>query len=443
MKTIFSKILLWFGGTLIFSLVAFVATSNYLASRTPNRGHLMSRIATMQLDDARKAYETGGKQALSAYMNHLEEYLVGQRYVLDAQGRDLLTGEDHSADLQMAAQQRPPVVHGPLGELRWPNHDKIRIRRATKDGQYILLAIVDPPEGMLEQLPIYGWIVVVLILMCYGLAVNFASPLRQLREIVARFGDGDLSCRVNSKRKDEFGDLARAFDQMADRTQTLLAAERRLLQDISHELRSPLARLGFAVELARTSADRDGALNRIKREASRLSNLVGELLQVTRAEGDPASRNLQLVDLEELLLSVVDDCAIEADMRGCRIVLRGDPPEPLQGDPELLRRAIENILRNAIRHAPEGTQIEVQIERGVEGISLAVRDFGPGVPEEMLTDIFKPFFRVESDRSRAQGGVGLGLAIAQRAVTLHHGQLTAANRHPGLEVRMQLPVKAA
>ncbi len=442
MKTLFGRILLWFGGTLVFSLVAFIATSTYLNSQTPTRGHFMSRISSMQLDDARKAYETGGKEGLRVYMDHLHQFLMGQRYVLDAKGRDLLTGEDRSAELQLAAQG-PPRFPWPIGELRWPTSEKLRIRRPSADGKYILLAIVDPPTSIVEQLPIYGWIVVALVLMCYGLAVSFAAPLRQLREIVARFGNGDLASRAKSSRKDELGDLAGAFDQMADRIQTLLTAERRLLQDISHELRSPLARLGFAVELARTSQNREASLDRIKREVSRLSNLVGELLQVTRAEGDPASRNLQPVDLEELLLSVVDDCAIEADMRGCRIVLRGGPPEPLQGDPELLRRAIENILRNAIRHAPEGTQIEVQMERAAEGVSLAVRDCGPGVPEEMLGDIFKPFFRVESDRNRAQGGVGLGLAIAQRAVSLHHGQLTASNCHPGLEVRMQLPVKAA
>jgi two-component system sensor histidine kinase CpxA len=281
------------------------------------------------------------------------------------------------------------------------------------------------------------------VLFGYLLAFYFASPLKELRTAVDRFGRGDLSARVNSRRKDEIGDLARAFDQMAQRTETLMTAERRLLQDISHELRSPLARLSFGVELARTAEDREAAVARIRKEVDRLTSLVGGLLQVTRAEGDPDQRNLEDVDLRELLTELTDDCSIEAEKRMCEVLLDAPKPVILRGDRELLRRAIENVLRNAIRYAPEGTAIEVKLEPNPDAASISIRDYGSGVPDDLLTEIFKPFFRVGQARDTASGGVGLGLAIAQRAVALHQGKMLARNVEPGLLVSVELPLHSA
>jgi two-component system, OmpR family, sensor histidine kinase CpxA len=261
----------------------------------------------------------------------------------------------------------------------------------------------------------------------------------KLRQAVVAFGNGDLGSRVNATWQDEMGDLGRAFDQMADRIQTLLTAERRLLQDVSHELRSPLARLGFAVELARTSPNKEAGYDRIKREAQRLSVLVGELLQVTRAEGDPGSRNLEPIDVGELVRSVAEDCSIEAEVRHCRILQRNDETIVVTGDRELLHRAVENIVRNAIRHSPEGNSIEILCQKRDAQVLVGVRDYGSGVPEAALTDIFRPFFRVDDDRNRASGGVGLGLSIAQRAVSIHHGEIKAQNMQPGLLVEISLP----
>ncbi len=255
--------------------------------------------------------------------------------------------------------------------------------------------------------------------------MHLASPLRSLRRVLERFGRGDLAVRYHLSRRDEIGDLARAFNRMADQIATLLSAERRLLQDVSHELRSPLARLGFAVELARTSPDREAALGRIRKEVDRLSHLVDELLQLTRAEGDPAARNPDEVDLGELVRELVADCALEAEANGCRLVLRDGPPAHAMGERELLRRACENVLRNAIRHAPEGTQILIELSTREGFATIAIRDQGPGVPPESLSEIFKPFYRVEDDRDRSSGGMGLGLAIARRAVELHQGRISA------------------
>jgi two-component system sensor histidine kinase CpxA len=227
---------------------------------------------------------------------------------------------------------------------------------------------------------------------------------------------------------------------MADRIGVLLQAERRLLQDISHELRSPLARLSLAVELARTDEDPARHLDRIEKEAERLNALVGELLQVTRAEGDAARMRREPIEVEELVTEIAGDVHLEADRRGVRLEVQADGSSTVNGDRELVRRAVENVLRNAIRYAPEGTNVTVQVRRETNASSIEIRDFGRGVPEEQLPRIFEPFYRVDPDRDRASGGVGLGLAIARRAVDLHGGSITARNANPGLCVSIRLPV---
>ncbi len=278
-------------------------------------------------------------------------------------------------------------------------------------------------------------------ILCYALARRLTSPLRQMQKTIESFGRGDFTARVNARRADEFGQLGRAVDQMAERIENLLKSQRRLLQDISHELRSPLARLGVAVELARGGGDPVIAFNRIEREADRLNTLVGELIQVTRAEGDPAGLATESVRLDDLVRVIADDAHIEAERRHVELHLDLCEAET-EGSPELLRRAIENIIRNAIRYSPDSERVEVALKRAGSLYRLTVRDFGGGVPEEALAHIFDPFYRVEKDRGRTSGGVGLGLAIAKRAVELHRGLLRASNAHPGLLVEVDLPAPA-
>jgi two-component system sensor histidine kinase CpxA len=227
---------------------------------------------------------------------------------------------------------------------------------------------------------------------------------------------------------------------MAERIQILLSAERRLLQDVSHELRSPLTRLDVAVDLALSSDKPGDLLARIKRDISRLSVLVDELLQLTRAEGDPAAHQMEEVRLDDLVHGLTEDCALEAEARGCRISLGPQEPCCVIGEPELLRRAVENVVRNAIRHAPDGTAVEIALEPRDSAAAVKVRDHGPGVPDDCLGMIFEPFFRVDGHRSRASGGTGLGLAIARRAIDLHQGRITAQNANPGLLVTIELPL---
>ena len=269
--------------------------------------------------------------------------------------------------------------------------------------------------------------------------MHLTRPVRKLQWAVEQFGRGDLSARSGSTRRDELGQLARTFDRMAGRIQTLLTAERRLLLDISHELRSPLARLGVAVELARSGENLDRALNRIQKESDRLNALVLQLLQVTRAEGDSSSLRREPVRLDELVEQLVDDSSIEASARGCELKYERREPATVEGDPELLRRAVENVIRNAIRYAPRQTAVEISLARQNGKVVVDVRDRGPGVPEEALPKIFDPFYRVETDRARSTGGIGLGLSIARRAIELTKGNIRARNAEPGLEVEIELP----
>ena len=207
--------------------------------------------------------------------------------------------------------------------------------------------------------------------------------------------------------------------------QTLVDAERRLLLDISHELRSPLARLRVAVELARSGQNREAHLDGIDKEAERLNALVGGLLQVTRAEGGPDSLRRE-PSLDRLLEEVVADSSLEAQARSSEVRLVSAQPVTVQDDAELLRRAIENVIRNAIRHAPEATAVDASLEAANGRAALRIRNYGPGVPDEAPPRIFDAFYRVETDRERASGGAGLGLSIAR-------------NAEPGLLVESDLP----
>jgi len=431
MRTVFAKILLWSFGTLVLSLGAYLFISAGLASRISGKGGPFERTVAFQVDEAEVTWRSGGPAALGAYLRKLQTYFGPEHFFTDAQGKDLVTGADRSGLLAAAR-----------GEYNVPHHisDRFVLVAASQDGVYRLIATGRPPFTRWSFLPYYGLILLVVALLCWMLAINIASPLRELAHTVERFGRGDLSVRVRSRRRDEIGDVARAFDQMAERIETLLTAERRLLQDISHELRSPLARLSFAAELTKTAEDRNAAASRITKEIERLTNLVGALVEVTRVEGDPSSRRVERLDLERVVEELLDASRMEADARGCRFHFESNGALPVRGDRELLRRAIENVLRNAIRYSPGGSPIEVRLESAAGKASISVRDYGPGVPDEMLPRIFQPFFRVDGSRDSQTGGVGLGLAIAHRAIGAHHGHITAENAAPGLRVRMEIPL---
>ncbi|MDZ7637980.1 MAG: ATP-binding protein [Bryobacterales bacterium] len=282
------------------------------------------------------------------------------------------------------------------------------------------------------------WILAVGIVLCFLLAAYLSSPLRKIQRVVEQYGDGKLDLRMGGKRRDEFGKLAWAFDRMADRIQTLLAAERRLLLDISHELRSPLARMSVAIELLDDAVERDAAKAQIRRETERLNQLIGGLLEVTRAEGEPALLQSKQVEMDTLIGEIVQDCGYEARERNVEIAVEAATGLEVAGDAELLRRAIENVLRNALRYAPAHSNVALRCAAEQDQVAIRIRDFGPGVPEESLSRLFDPFFRVEDDRNRRQGGTGLGLSIARRAIEVHGGAIQARNANPGLCVEIRL-----
>jgi two-component system sensor histidine kinase CpxA len=210
---------------------------------------------------------------------------------------------------------------------------------------------------------------------------------------------------------------------MAQRISTLLSSQRRLLADLSHEIRTPLTRLGLAVELARTGENRTQALDRIQREADRLNELVGGLLQLTRAESDASATRRERVDLTALTGQVVDSCRLEAEARQGAITLAPSAMLHLNADLELLRRAIENVVRNAIRYSD---RVEVSLANEPPHHVLRVRDFGPGVPEGELANLFEAFYRAGEEFHNVDG-FGLGLAIAKRSIELHAGSIAARN----------------
>jgi signal transduction histidine kinase len=443
MRSIFTTILLWGFATIGVSLVGFFATSRLLDDRRPRMPDMMDRTQALQVEGARKALEDGGPDELLRYLRRLDQLFKAEHFLVDANGRDLVDGTDRSALQARAVTKRHPGhTPGTMGHQGPPPDDRPGVLTSIPaDGGPRLLIVIPPrPRGGSDFLPYYLWILLVVVLLGYGLAVHLARPLRGLRLAVDRFGRGELATRIGSNRRDEIGELARSFDRMAGRIETLMAAERRLLQDVSHELRSPLARLGYAIELGRTGGDPALALDRIKRDVDRLSNLVAELLQLTTAEGDPHARVLKPVPLDDLLRDLLDDCELETKAKRCRLVATLEGPAPVLGDRELLRRAVENVLRNAIRHAPEGTTVELDFRKTPDLATITVRDHGTGVPNEALDRIFNPFFRVDDDRSRASGGVGLGLAIARRAIDIHRGRIGAENAGPGLRVVIELPM---
>jgi two-component system, OmpR family, sensor kinase len=288
--------------------------------------------------------------------------------------------------------------------------------------------------------------------VCYGLARQLTRRLLTIREGSRRLAAGDLSVRIGPQldgSDDEARALARDLDQMAERIAGLLGAQQRLLRDVSHELRSPLARLTIALELARQDSGDNVAEyhDRIEREAELLGQLIGEILTLTRLEGEVnAQREADALNLSELVREVAEDADFEARPSRRRVEVVSRDAITLLGYAELLRRAVENVVRNAVRFAPSESAVEVRLERAlVEGRPMAqlhVRDRGPGVPEGYLKDIFQPFFRVSESRDRRSGGTGVGLAITERAVRLHGGSVMAQNAAGGgLIVSIALPLQ--
>jgi two-component system sensor histidine kinase CpxA len=333
-----------------------------------------------------------------------------------------------------------------------------RDSRASSDGKHRYTLVLGFPPGPRvffgpRGLPVPGLIIAIISsgLVCYLLSWSVSKPIVRLRAAARQLTAGDLTARSGapaSKRRDEIAGLMRDFDAMAERLELLVKAQSRLLNDISHELRSPLARLNVALGLARQRAGVESTdmLDRIELEASRLNELIGRILTLARLE-DGEQRVPQIpVPLGELVASVAEDAEFEAQERHCHV--RTVIPEGdwgVRGNDSLLHSAVENVVRNAIRYTQEGTSVEIELTSdkhngGAEAV-LRVSDSGPGVPEDALGKLFEPFYRLDDARGRLTGGVGLGLAITERAVRFHGGKVSASNRAGGgLVVEIRLPL---
>jgi two-component system sensor histidine kinase CpxA len=284
-------------------------------------------------------------------------------------------------------------------------------------------------------------------LVCFLVARYLAKPLQLVREASNRLASGQLQARAGptgQKRKDEIGDLVRAFDSMAGRLEALVHAQSRILSDISHELRSPLARLSVALELARRKSGDVAAseLDRIEIESDRMNELIGRVLALARTEQQPGAPTVS-IDLHDLVEEVVADASYEARQQHKSVTFESAANPQVSGDPTLLASAIDNVVRNAVRYAPPDGTVEVTLAIDGEVALVVVRDHGPGVPSSDLERIFSPFHRVEPSRTRIEsdGGVGLGLSIARRAIEIHGGTITAEHADGGgLRVAMRIPL---
>lgn len=288
--------------------------------------------------------------------------------------------------------------------------------------------------------------VLVVIFVAWLAARWLTGPINQLRNASLELASGDLDTRVDSsvsKRRDELGDLARDFDNMAQQINALISSNQRLIRDISHELRTPLARLHVALELARDTNNPD-YLDRIAKDADQIDAMLGDILTLSRLDLGESS-NFETIQLDQLLCNLIDDAQFEAQGKNITVACKAESNITVNGSPSLLSSAIENVVRNAIRYTPEHGEIQVTLKQNRDSTAtVSISDNGPGVPSNELGNIFRPFHRVGNARDRHTGGHGVGLAICAAAIANHHGSVSASNRRQGgLTVSIDLPTTSS
>ena len=482
-RTLFLKIFLWFGAVM-FTVIVGTFLVSQLARHEPFREPQRVPIDPAVSGYAKTAaeiYEQDGREALVAYLDRIQREsnirpFLFNRQLQELSGRRMPAGATGVAERafqtrlpETAATESSPLLARPVTTLG--------------GGEYVLVAELlprPPPESLFHPFMHVLAIIFVGGLFCYGLARHLTSPVAKLRAATRELANGNLSARVApsmGNRRDELASLGADFDLMAEKIELLINSQRRLLGDISHELRSPLARLNVALELARqrAGADAASALERIQHEAENLNEMIGQLLALTRLESGAEGLKKTAFDLVELVTAITDDARFEAGSRNRSVRLKTSGRCTTVGNELLLRRAIENVVRNAVQYTAEGTEVEIELDclsrsgvresdeelpntrykaqssrftgSGSESDAnqrlavITVRDHGPGVPENALVEIFRPFYRVDEARDREAGGVGLGLAITDRAVRLHSGSVEAANEPTGgLVVIIILPI---
>lgn len=452
MRNLYLRFFLTVWLSMVAVLACTVLTTGWLANQR--------RDAEMEKQDdlQRQAQERLNREDVAGLRDWLQQQMPllapDRLYIVDEQGRDLISNRPVPPYI-LARVGRRPLPDGNAQRADADNADNRRDERllsklSSPNGEsyFLSLSATRPRFGVFGAVETpYIWGVIALLVsatVCFLLARYLSAPIQLLRNATHSIAEGNLGIQVSkllAGRKDELGALAVDFDAMAVRLRSLLESRQQLLRDISHELRSPLARLQIALGIARRpGADLAQGFERIESEAQRLDDLIGEILSLCRLDDPARTMHIERVDMDELLEPMVEDARIEGEARQVRIDLNVQAGLALDGDRELLHRALENILRNAVRFSPAGGIISVEANGGAGLVTIAIRDRGPGVPAEHLQRIFEPFHRVAEARDRDSGGHGIGLAITSRVVQLHGGQVNATNADGGgLQVTVQLP----
>ncbi len=453
MHRLFIKIFLWF-----WLAMALVWSAFSLPTQLTQNEDVVDRFRALTgqrlVLAGRVAVSLGRRsdEAVAQFMSDLEEEGAPYPFVFDVELNEV-TGRLAPEEARATAAEAfdNGVVHGGFsGSGPYAGRSFVDRNDNTYTVVQRLPSRLDlPPPSVLPI--VIRWLAVLLTsgLVCYAMARYTLSPVSTLSAATRRFAEGELDTRVSGDlggRRDELAALGRDFDDMAERIGTLLESQRQLLSDISHELRSPLARLYVALGLARRQSDDSvaNALDRIEQETERLNELIGQLLALTRLQDPESLADRQPVDLVALVRAVIDDADYEARECGKSVQLDIAGACTTRGFEELLRRAIENVVRNAIRYTPPGSAVQASLSvaqnNGSTEATIHVRDHGPSVPDDELDRLFQPFYRVGSARDRERGGTGLGLSISQRAVRAHGGTISATNPDDGgLLIEIKLP----
>jgi len=407
----------------------------------------LGEALNLYAESAVQVYDSEGPRSFEEYVERSMKEAGTEIALFDGDGKALVARSspevaDVASEIQHSGQHVTHITA--TGRLTWG-----RSVVAPSGKTYLFVSRLRQPY-IPRGLPPWGIVLSVIAagVISYLLALYLTSPVKTLKAVVQQFAEVKLDARVTPQmrnRHDELADLGREFDHMAEQIAALISSQKRLLADISHELRSPLARLTVALELARknTTGKGIGALDRIEMETERVNKLVGQLLALTRLESGAERVPPEIVAVDELVQLVIDDANYEAKPLSKEVKAVQLETCRVRGSEELLRSGIENVVRNAIRYTAEGSAVEVSLTCKLDTAQITVRDYGPGVPEAELQHIFEPFYRVSEARERSSGGVGLGLSIAERTVKLHGGTIRAANAHDGLLITIELPLSSA
>jgi two-component system sensor histidine kinase CpxA len=445
MRTLFLRIFLSFWGAMVLVVLATAG----LAWFRFNQIQVDSNVLAQQAEDR---VLKGGEASLRKWLREAKEkYPRINVYILDPAGVDLLQ-RDLPQPLSSYAERMERAGYFGKAQRRDAEPDPLLLAPQFADSRgAVYTFMMSPVRLSLLRAPDVRLVVVVVAfalvisgLVCWWLARYLSKPIERLRTSARSLAAGNLEARVGedfSRRRDELGVLARDFDTMADHVRNILASKESLLRGMSHELRSPLARLRVALSLARRDGEDLGRqLDRIELEAERLDTLIGQMLQLSQLRAVEPMLPRSPVDLTSLLSEVVEDARLEASAVDKQVEWAPSGVVRVEGDHDLMRSAIENVLRNAVRFTERGTAVTVTSVQESDQVHIVIDDHGPGVPVGEAERIFEPFYRVAEARDRDSGGTGLGLAITARVVKLYNGAVLAQNRQEGgLSVRITLP----